>query len=185
MIKKMKILIAILIVGFLTACGNDDAKDDKTKETNTTNTTNEENTDPNATVDTGTDGDIGDEAGQNVSTNGDQKVDIADDVAAQIAEMDEVDTAHVLVTDSNAYVAVRLKNGVEDNDELKTRISDKAKEGKGTSSFENVYVSLDPDFVGRMEEYGNKIREGEPVEGFFDEFTETIHRVFPDAHSAE
>ena len=136
--------------------------------------------DPNATVDTGNDGEIGEEEGKDVSTNGDQKVDVADDVAAKIAELDEVDVAHVLVTDTNAYVAVKAKEGTEDNDELKTRISEKAKEGKGNLNFENVYVSLDPDFVGRMEEYGTKIKAGEPVEGFFDEFTDTVQRVFPD-----
>lgn len=184
MIKKMKILIAILIIGFLTACGNDDAKDDKTTDT-TTDTTQDGNMDPNATVDTGNDGEIGEEEGKDVSTNGDQKVDVADDVAAKIAELDEVDVAHVLVTDTNAYVAVKAKEGTEDNDELKTRISEKAKEGKGNLNFENVYVSLDPDFVGRMEEYGTKIKEGEPVEGFFQEFNDTVHRVFPDAHSPE
>lgn len=185
MIKKMKILIAILIIGFLTACGNDDAKDDKATDTKTTDTAQDENMDPNATVDTGNDGDIGDKEGKDVSTNGDQKVDIADDVAAKIAELDEVDVAHVLVTDKNAYVAVKAKEGTEDNEELKTRISDKAKEGKGDLNFENVYVSLDPDFVDRMEEYGTKIKNGEPVEGFYEEFNDTVHRVFPDAHSAE
>ncbi|MER2260459.1 MAG: YhcN/YlaJ family sporulation lipoprotein [Psychrobacillus sp.] len=178
MIKKMKILIAILIIGFLTACGNDDAKDDKTTNT-TTDTTQDGNMDSNATVDTGNDGEIGEE-GKDVSTNGDQKVDVADEVAAKIAELDEVDAAHVLVTDKNAYVAVRAKEGTEDNEELKTRISEKAKESKGNLNFENVYVSLDPDFVGRMEEYGTKIKAGEPVEGFFDEFTDTVKRVFPD-----
>ena len=170
MIKKMKILIAILIIGFLTACGNDDAKDDKTTNT-TTDTTQDGNMDSNATVDTGNDGEIGEEEGKDVSTNGDQKVDVADEVAAKIAELDEVDAAHV---------AVRAKEGTEDNEELKTRISEKAKEGKGNLNFENVYVSLDPDFVGRMEEYGTKIKAGEPVEGFFDEFTDTVKRVFPD-----
>lgn len=181
MIKKMKILIAILIFGFLTACGNDDKKDDTTTDTTTTDTNKDENMDPNATVDTGNDGDIGDEKGKDVSTNGDQKVDVADDVAAKVAELDEVDAAHVLVTDTNAYVAVRLKDGVKESEDIKTRISDKAKEGKGNLTFENVYVSLDPDFVGKMEEYGTKIREGEPVEGFFDEFRDTVDRIFPDA----
>lgn len=37
------------------------------------------------------------------------------------------------------------------------------------------------DFVKQMNDYGTKIGEGEPVEGFFEEFSDTVRRVFPDS----
>ncbi|MEH7014692.1 YhcN/YlaJ family sporulation lipoprotein, partial [Neobacillus niacini] len=44
---------------------------------------------------------------------------------------------------------------------------------------QNVYVSSNPDFVERMKDYGRRIKQGDPIEGFFDEFNETVRRVFP------
>ncbi|NGY89517.1 hypothetical protein F3K44_01920 [Bacillus megaterium] len=45
----------------------------------------------------------------------------------------------------------------------------------------DVFVSSNPDFVERMRDYGNRINEGAPVKGLFEEFTETVRRVFPNA----
>jgi YhcN/YlaJ family sporulation lipoprotein len=44
---------------------------------------------------------------------------------------------------------------------------------------DNVYVSVNPDFYDRMTGYTEDIRAGQPIEGFFDEFTETVRRIFP------
>jgi len=43
----------------------------------------------------------------------------------------------------------------------------------------DVFVSVNPDFVERMDGYANDIRSGRPVRGMLDEFTETVQRVFP------
>ncbi|MEK1832383.1 YhcN/YlaJ family sporulation lipoprotein [Priestia megaterium] len=42
-----------------------------------------------------------------------------------------------------------------------------------------MYVSSDPDFVNRMEDYGNRINENATRNGLFEDFTETVRRVFP------
>ncbi len=170
MTKLLKPFLILVLVGFLAACGNnDDKKDENT--TNTTDTTND--------MSTGEGAGAGTENGD-VSSNGDQKVDVADDVAEKIAELDEVDAASVIVSESNAYVAVRMKDGNEGSEDLEKRIGDKAREAG--RDFDHVYVSLDPDFVERMSEYGNQIRAGEPIEGFYDEFKTTLEDVFPDSH---
>ncbi|MFF2483984.1 YhcN/YlaJ family sporulation lipoprotein [Paenibacillus sp. NPDC058071] len=43
----------------------------------------------------------------------------------------------------------------------------------------NVYVSANPDFVGRMEGYMNDVRNGHPIQGFIAEFNAMAERIFP------
>ncbi|MEK1832384.1 YhcN/YlaJ family sporulation lipoprotein [Priestia megaterium] len=59
----------------------------------------------------------------NVDNNNQTRLEVADKAADRIAKLNEVDTANVIVTNRNAYVAVVLKNGenVEVTDPLKTR----------------------------------------------------------------
>ena len=61
--------------------------------------------------------------------------------------------------------------------ELKGKISKKVKETD--NNINNVFVSANPDFVDRMRNYGDRIQNGEPIEGLFEEFGETINRIFP------
>lgn len=162
----------MLLIGLLTACGNNN--DDKAKDNGTDKTT--ENTDM---VDEDMNGtDAGDANGDATNETEGQKVEVADEVANKITELEEVESASVLVTDNNAYVAVELKEGVDESEELKTKISDAAKAENG--DFNNVYVSANPDFTKQFKDYGDRIRADEPIEGFFDEFTDTVERVFPD-----
>ena len=77
-----------------------------------------------------------------------QKVEVADEVADKITELEGVKSASVLVTDNNAYVAVELKEGVNETEELKTKISDAAKAENG--EFKNVYVSANPEFTNAV-----------------------------------
>lgn len=128
---------------------------------------------------------------------------MAEDAADKVAELEEVDRATVLVTDNNAYVAVVLNNndgtGTDNNnndndtttdtnnataeDELSKELEDKVAEKvrEVNQDIENVYVSLNPEFVERMNDYQTRINEGEPIEGFFEEFGEAVRNVFPDA----
>ena len=162
----------MLLIGLLTACGNnnaDEAKDNGTDKT--TENTDMVDEDMYVTDEDTTNGDVTNE------TEG-QKVEVADEVADKITELEEVESASVLVTDNNAYVAVELKEGVDESEELKTKISDAAKAENG--DFNNVYVSANPDFTKQFKDYGDRIRADEPIEGFFDEFTDTVERVFPD-----
>jgi YhcN/YlaJ family sporulation lipoprotein len=46
-------------------------------------------------------------------------------------------------------------------------------------SVEHVYVSANPDFVGRMNAYMNDVKLGHPIQGFIAEFNSMVERVFP------
>lgn len=115
----------------------------------------------------------------NGTNNGETKVEVADDAAEKITAMEEVSAANVLVTNQNAYVGVALKDDAKESEQLKKKIADEVRSVH--SEFNNVYVSFNPDVAERFTEYGNQIRSGEPVEGFFEEFTTSINRMFPEA----
>lgn len=66
-------------------------------------------------------------------------------------------------------------------DKLTDAIKDQiAKEVKRLNpNVENVYVSANPDFVGRMNGYMNDVRLGHPIQGFVAEFNAMAERIFP------
>lgn len=179
--KLLKLVFMMLLIGLLTACGTNN-NDDKATDNDTNNAT--DNTDTANEGTNGTDeGTTNDDATNGGTTGNDggtesQNVEVADEVADKITELEEVESASVLVTDNNAYVAVELSEGTEETEEIKTKISDAAK--AENADFNNVYVSANPDFTKQFRDYGDRIRADEPVEGFFDEFTDTVERVFPD-----
>ena len=115
-------------------------------------------------------------------------LELADEAADKISELEEVDTATVIITDNNAYVGVVLNKkadgteiteGSEELDEVYAKIRKQISETN--ANVKDVYISINPDFVARMKEYGQKIEEGKPVEGLFEEFGELTQRIFPDA----
>ncbi len=126
----------------------------------------------------------------------DNNMEVADEASERIANLKEVDSANVIVTNRNAYVAAVLaddydtnakndhakRNINQANDNVPKDVQDKiAKEvRKVNDDIDNVYVSVNPDFYDRMTGYADDIRNGQPISGFFDEFNETIQRVFPD-----
>lgn len=106
---------------------------------------------------------------------------VSDRAENRLKKLKEVRTAKVIVTDQNAYAAVLLSNGKQDKltNQLEDKIANEVREAD--PNVQKVYVSANPDFVQRMQGYGDKINAGHPVAGLFDEFTETVRRVFPDA----
>ncbi len=106
------------------------------------------------------------------------RVKVADVAAKKLADLPEVDTANVIVTDNNAFVAVKLATGEKLSNRLEKTMSNRVK--SVDRDIDRVYISANPDFYRRMTNYGNDIRAGKPVSGFFNELTRTIQRVFPD-----
>ncbi|CAF1873634.1 sporulation lipoprotein, YhcN/YlaJ family [Bacillus subtilis] len=117
----------------------------------------------------------------NDDNNNNRKLEVADEAADKVTDLKEVKHADVIVAGNQAYVAVVLTNGnkgaVEDN--LKKKIAQKVR--STDKNIDNVYVSANPDFVERMQGYGKRIQNGDPIAGLFDEFTQTVQRVFPNA----
>ena len=179
MIKILQVPMMLLLIFSLTGCGTT-----KTENGNNNATNNETNTGTETNVGTGT---TNDHVNGNVNNNSlgtntthGHKVEVADKVADDVATMKEVKSANVLVSDANAYVAVELKEGNNGDEHMENKIAEHVR--KGNHNFQNVYVSMNPDFVKQMHDYGTKIREGKPNEGFSEEFSDTVRRVFPDSH---
>ncbi|MCM3568867.1 YhcN/YlaJ family sporulation lipoprotein [Neobacillus mesonae] len=109
------------------------------------------------------------------------KMRVADNAAKKVADLADVDSANVIVTKNSAFVAAKLdrnsRNGL--TTDIENRISRAVK--SVDHDIDRVYVSVNPDFYDRFNNYASDIRNGKPVSGFFDEFTNTIRRVFPDA----
>lgn len=116
----------------------------------------------------------------NVGTN-QSKIRIAEKAADKVTDLPEVDSANILVTENNAYVAAKLDPS--SRNELTTDIENKISRAvkSADSDIDYVYVSVNPDFYDRMNDFANDIRNGKPVSGFVNEFTDTIRRVFPNA----
>ena len=170
------VLSTILSVGFLFGCNDkkDEAEPDPTEEPSEQRAQNARNNNDLRDVGYQPDRDRND----NVDNNQTQ-LKVADEAANRIAKLDEVDSANVIVTNRNAYVAVVLQDRTkgEVTDRLEKKIADQVR--ATDSDIQDVFVSSNPDFVERMRDYGNKINEGKPVKGLFEEFTETVRRVFP------
>ncbi|MGG0668280.1 YhcN/YlaJ family sporulation lipoprotein [Sporosarcina koreensis] len=174
--KRLAIFpLALLLILSLVGCANNN----DTNNDNGNGTNDQNNTSNNTTTGESATGSNDVNNNDLTNDNGKSKVEVADDAADKIAALDEVDSANVLVTNNNAYVGVVLNEGIEENDEMKNKIADEVR--SVNSEFNNVYVSFNPDVADRFTEYGDQIRSGEPVEGFFEEVMTSIDRMFPEA----
>ncbi|NRG47949.1 YhcN/YlaJ family sporulation lipoprotein [Bacillus sp. CRN 9] len=116
----------------------------------------------------------------NNNNNNNNRMEVADKAAEKVTDMEEVNRARVIVTDNNAYVAATLSGGEgqELTKDIEQKISDQVK--AADQDIDQVYVSVNPDFYNRIDTYANDVQAGKPVEGFFEEFNETVRRIFPD-----
>jgi len=64
--------------------------------------------------------------------------------------------------------------------DLKNKVSNAVKEMRPQTG--HVYVSANPDFVGRMKGYATDFSLGHPIQGFITEFNAMVDRVFPTVH---
>lgn len=169
--KFWMVFAACWLMLSLAACGKKDKEvENQTNDTGVVENENDTTTDMDGTEDDTT----------NDNATNDQTVENADDIADAVSTLEEVDHANVLKMNNSAYVGVTLKEGTTSSKELDDKIADKAKEvGADT---DKVYVSTNPDSAKQIDEYSDKIRDGEPVEGFFDEVGDAMKRMFPDAH---
>ncbi|MFC5468862.1 YhcN/YlaJ family sporulation lipoprotein [Cohnella suwonensis] len=121
-----------------------------------------------------------------VGMHGNSNLQLGEKVAAKIAKMPGIDSAYVMITENNAYVAVKEKaggttktNSVNATQARKDKIADLVKASSPT--VENVYVSANPEFESRMAGYAADVRMGHPLQGFLSEFNALVERVFPAA----
>ncbi|MGD6843943.1 YhcN/YlaJ family sporulation lipoprotein [Bacillus infantis] len=104
----------------------------------------------------------------------------SDEAQQKVEAMKEVDNAVVITAGSKAYAAVKLANGDGDvNEEMKKKVSDQVQ--AADQNINEVFVSSNPDFMERMRGYRDDIQNGNPVRGLFDQFSETVQRIFPES----
>ncbi|TMV52976.1 YhcN/YlaJ family sporulation lipoprotein [Paenibacillus mesophilus] len=116
--------------------------------------------------------------GTNMHTN--TRMEAAQDIANHLTAVDPaVKSCNVLLTDNNAYVAVSTKSGqdLDNAGDVKTKIAEQVKAQR--PNIQNVYVSANPDFVGRVTNYTHDLNAGKPVSGFIAEFNTMVQRLFP------
>ncbi|MFE8702700.1 YhcN/YlaJ family sporulation lipoprotein [Cytobacillus sp. FJAT-54145] len=168
---KLKLFVmSVLAVFLVTGCAGDQEAQDRGLDMNTQSIRNDSNMDSTRITNTN----------NTNRQNDDDRMEVADEAADKVTDLEEVSQANVIVTDRNAYVAAVLNNDRENQNlsrDVENKISKAVKEAD--NQIRNVYVSTNPEFVDRMTGYGDRINRGEPVEGFFDEFTEMVRRVFP------
>jgi len=160
--KKIWMLATVFLMIFaLMGCGTREATNDTVNDDTAVDTSDES---------AETEGNMGGDESQ---------LELADEAADKVVELDEVDSATVIITNNNAYVAAVLENETEDLNQIQEKIKEQVE--ATNANVNNVYVSVNPEFVDRMTDYGNKIDEGKPVAGLFEEFNETVRRIFPEA----
>lgn len=111
--------------------------------------------------------------------NVDNRIQIANEAATKIAELDTVKKANVLVTQRNAYVAAVLKNDQQLTRDIEDQIANKVR--ATDPNIQHVYVSTNPDMADRFNTYVLDVQQGRPVAGFVEQFSEMVARVFPTA----
>jgi len=121
--------------------------------------------------------------------HGNTRLELSQFVAEKIASMPEINTAYVMLTDNNAYVAVTesaksarqaARSGNVNDDlavELKEKVADRVR--SLVPGVKNVFVSANPDFYGRMREIADEVGRGRPIQGFLEEFNTMVARIFP------
>lgn len=137
-------------------------------------------------------------ANPSANPNRETKMELSDKIADQITAMKEVQSSYVMLTNNNAYVAVVLHrttpsaspksvNGrtksapgmmsADVSNAIKSRIAQKVQ--SIDPRIQNIYVSANPDFVGRMTNYATEVNQGRPLAGFAQEFNAIVQRLFP------
>jgi YhcN/YlaJ family sporulation lipoprotein len=129
-----------------------------------------------------------------ISMHSNQRMEMSHRLANNIAELKDVKSANVLLTDDSAYVAVvlhgrqtaALRNlGTQSDpatsgaisDYIQNQISDECK--IMYPRLRNVYISANPDFVERMSEMAKEGAEGKAIQGYMAEFNAMVQRIFP------
>ncbi|MDG5473240.1 YhcN/YlaJ family sporulation lipoprotein [Jeotgalibacillus sp. ET6] len=111
----------------------------------------------------------------------DGRLEVSEEAAAGIAQIEGVEDARVFVSNHNAFVAIDLEDSTTEEvpEEVKSNVTSEIK-SSGLEGIDHVYISADPDFRDRLAQFGERVKDGEPVEGLVNEFNGTVERVFPD-----
>jgi len=100
-------------------------------------------------------------------------------IANEVEKVPGVENATVLINNNTAYIGIDLDEAIEDRQitVIKDRIVSKVKDMEARIT--TVYVSADTDVVGRLKGYAQKVRDGNPISGMFEEIEDMFRRTVP------
>lgn len=101
----------------------------------------------------------------------------ADRIAERIAQMNDINSATVVLAENSAWVGVDFKANVTLTEDIKNEISRTVK--SQDESINTVYVTADADTVTRLRNMARDIAGGKPVSGFINELREIGNRIAP------
>ncbi len=109
----------------------------------------------------------------------------AEMLAEKIEDLDEINSATVVLSNNTAWVGVDMKADTEDEvtENIKEEVSSIVKAEK--DDITNVHVTADADTVTRLENIARDIADGKPVSGFVKELEEIGRRVTPSTDEQE
>lgn len=93
-------------------------------------------------------------------------------------EVEEINSATVIITGNQAWVGVDAKANAQISDQTKEKISNIVK--KEDQGIQTVYVAADADTVTRLRNIANDIANGKPISGFLNELAEIANRIAPE-----
>ncbi|MFS0723236.1 YhcN/YlaJ family sporulation lipoprotein [Paenibacillus sp. 1P07SE] len=106
------------------------------------------------------------------------RMEMNSDVSREVASIQGLRMAYVLLADENVYVAVATNEpGAEPDQSAKQEVARKVKELHPSRDL--VYVSADPVFVDRMAMYMHEAQLGRSVQPYIAEFNAMVDRIFP------
>ncbi|UFU00409.1 YhcN/YlaJ family sporulation lipoprotein [Radiobacillus kanasensis] len=113
--------------------------------------------------------------------NNNNQYDVSERAAERITrQLQSVDNAYVLTLEENAFVAVEGDKQQNGEERVENQIRDLVR--ATDRNINNVYISMNPDFVDLAKNYTENVRDGEPIAGFFEQFGSMMERIFPEAH---
>ncbi|MEH7121470.1 YhcN/YlaJ family sporulation lipoprotein [Neobacillus vireti] len=108
------------------------------------------------------------------------KIIVANQAAKKVTDLSKIDHANIIVTDNNAYVAVKMTG--TDHRLTPTVRKEITKAVKAADpNIDTVYISKHPQFYKQMMRYTKVIQDGRTNNNLIGEFSDTIRRIFPDA----
>lgn len=104
---------------------------------------------------------------------------LARKIADRIEDIEGINRAYVLISGDTAIVGVNMDNEAEGQitRDLKDRIERVVK--KVDNDIDNVSITADPDLLTRIRNMFEDIDEGNPIEGFANQFEEILRRITP------
>lgn len=107
------------------------------------------------------------------------RMEVAQDIANQLTAMDLVQSANVLLSDRNAYIAVSTKDGSDPDKDSDVTMKIAQNVQAVRPNINHVYVSADPYFVRKANTLRNDLIAGKPVSGLLGEFNMIVQKLFP------